>query len=29
MGSVAAVVVLFLTGLAFFRRTEKYFADLV
>jgi lipopolysaccharide transport system permease protein len=29
IGSAIAVVVLFLTGLAYFRRTEKYFADLV
>ncbi len=29
IGSAVAVVVLFLTGLAYFRRTEKYFADLV
>lgn len=29
IGSVAAVILLFLSGLAYFRRTEKYFADLV
>jgi lipopolysaccharide transport system permease protein len=29
VGSVAAVIVLFFGGLAYFRRTEKYFADLV
>jgi lipopolysaccharide transport system permease protein len=29
IGSVAAVIFLCFTGLAYFRRTEKYFADLV
>jgi lipopolysaccharide transport system permease protein len=29
IGSVLAVILLFFTGLAYFRRTEKYFADLV
>lgn len=29
IGSVVAVFLLFISGLAYFRRTEKYFADLV